>query len=617
MSADASSLPTQPQPAVVSGWKRVVWRGEDWLVSLALFAMVCLPLTEIVLRKLFQTGLSGVSSIEQHLTLVVGMLGGAIAARQGRLLSLSTLTMLLKGRLKSGAAIFSGIVAVTVTGFLSVAAWKFVGVEREAPRILAYNIPTWIAELVLPIGFAVIALRLWWHSVETWLGRGVVLLFVSVLMWFCIKAPLSGSSLVAALLVGLVFALALGAPVFVALGGAALILFRGADVSIVVVAQEHYKQVINPSLPTIPLFTLAGYFLAEGGASRRLVRVFQALVGGFRGGPAIVTVLVCAFFTSFTGASGVTILALGGLLMPVLLAAGYQEKTAVGLLTGAGSLGLLFPPCLPVILYAIVAQITMKEMFLGGLGPGLLLVALTASWAVQKSPATAARSQKVVWSELAQAAWVAKWELLLPVVSLVALFSGWATPVEASAVTALYAFIVETLLYRDLKVFRDGPRVMTECGLLIGGVLLILGVAMGFTNYLVDAQVPAQAVQWATGTIHSKWLFLLAVNCMLLLVGWVMDIYSAIVVVVPILAPLGAAFGVDPVHLGIIFLANMELGYLSPLVGMNLFLSAYRFNKPVPYVARSAIPMMLVLLCGVLLITYVPALTTALPRWFK
>jgi len=340
------------------------------------------------------------------------------------------------------------------------------------------------------------------------------------------------------------------------------------------------------------------------------------LVGSFRGGPAIATALVCAFFTSFTGASGVTILALGGLLMPVLLAARYSERTALGLITGAGSLGLLFPPCLPVILYAIIAGITMEQMFLGGMAPGVLLVVLTALWAIQQSP-RGAGTQRFDLGEVRQALWDARWELLVPVIALVALFSGWATPVEAAAVTALYAFVIETLVYRDLNLWKDVPRVMTECGLLIGGVLLILGVALGFTNYLIDAQVPARAVDWVTGAIHSKWLFLLALNVFLLIVGCLMDIYSAIVVVVPILVPLGVAFGIDPVHLGVIFLANLQLGYLTPPVGMNLFLSSYRFGKPMSEVVRSVIPMLLVLLIGVLLITYFPPLTTVLPRLFR
>jgi tripartite ATP-independent transporter DctM subunit len=391
---------------------------------------------------------------------------------------------------------------------------------------------------------------------------------------------------------------------------------------------KQHSLATNPTLPTVPLFTLAGYFLAEGGAPRRFIRVFQALFGQLRGGPAIVTALVCAFFTSFTGASGVTILALGGLLMPVLLAARYSEKTALGLLTSAGSLGLLFPPCLPLIFYAIVAgsiatdlgvgaEITIQKMFLGGIGPGILLVALTAWWGIRSGPRRQSGAGPFDIPEALGAVGEAKWELLLPAVALVALFGGFATPVEAAAVTALYAFVVETFVYRDLKLTRDIPRVMTEAGLLVGGVLLILGVAMGFTYYLVLEQVPDRLVEWAASSIQSPLLFLLLLNGLLLIVGCLMDIYSAIAVVVPLIVPIGLRFEIDPVHLGIIFLANLELGYLTPPVGMNLFLSSYRFNKPMPEVSRAVIPMLFVLLLGVLLITYFPPLTTLLPSLVK
>src|SRR5207248_1818612 len=303
--------------------------------------------------------------------------------------------------------------------------------------------------------------------------------------------------------------------------------------------------------------------------------------------------------------------ALGGVLMPVLLAAGYRERAALGLLTGAGSLGMLFPPCLPLILYTIVAnysahaEITLKEMFLGGIGPGVLLVILTAWWGVRQGPKAPSARTTFNWPEAWAALWDAKWEMLIPAVALVSLFSV-PTTVEAAAVTATYALLVATVIHRDLHPFKDLPRVIAECGLLVGGVLLILGVALGFTHYLVDAQIPDQMVQWATSTIHSKWLFLLGLNVVLILVGGLIEIYAAIVVVVPLLVPVGIAFGIDPVHLGIIFLANMELGFLAPPVGLNLLLSSYRFDKPILEVMRAVIPMLLVLIIGVLLITYVP-----------
>jgi tripartite ATP-independent transporter DctM subunit len=325
-------------------------------------------------------------------------------------------------------------------------------------------------------------------------------------------------------------------------------------------------------------------------------------------------VLVCAFFTSFTGASGVTILALGGLLMPVLAGSRFSDKNALGLLTGAGSLGLLLPPCLPLIVYAIVAKVPIGKMFLGGIVPAFVMILATALWGIYRGGAAEAAKKSFDPNEAIAALWDAKWELFMPVFAATALFSGWATPVEAAAATALYAFVAATLIHREMRLFRDVPRVMAECGLLIGGVLLILGVSLGFTNYLVDAEVPARAVEWTTRTIHSPFLFLLLLNLFLLVVGCLMEIYTAIVVEVPLLVPLGAAYGIDPVRLGIIFLANMELGYLTPPVGLNLLMSSYRFRKPVPEVLRAVLPVIVVLSIGVLLITYIPALTTVLPR---
>jgi C4-dicarboxylate transporter DctM subunit len=613
--------PVQPAPAG-DGWRGGLRNVENLLVSLALAALVLLPLGEIVLRKVFQAGISGATAFEQHLTLLIGLLGGALAAREGRLLTLSTLTDLLKGRGQVVARVFSRAFAAGISVFLCVAAAQLVQTEKEAGKILAYGIPLWTIQFVMPVGFGVIALRLLWRAAESWRGRLVALLLAGGVVWTGLQPPIASDTLVLPALLTLLLAVVLGAPIFVLLGGAALILFWGQDLPIASISLTHYSMVTNPTLPTVPLFTLAGYFLAEGGASKRLIRVFQAVFGQFRGGPAIVTVLACAFFTSFTGASGVTILALGGLLMPVLMGAGYSERSTLGLLTGSGGLGLLFPPSLPLILYAIVASlnkaggVTIEKMFLGGLGPGLLLVTMAAGVGILLGPKDTARRPVFDRVEAGQAIWGAKWELLLPVVALVALFGGFATPVEAAAVTALYAFVLEAFVYHDFKRAREIPRVMADCGLLVGGVLLILGVALGFSNYLVDAQIPALAAEWVTGAVKSKYAFLLAVNLCLLAVGCVMDVYSAIVVVVPLIVPLGLAYGIDPIHLGIIFLANMELGLLTPTVGINIFLSSYRFGKPVLQVSRAVIPMQCMLVIGVLLITYLPPLTTLLPRWF-
>ncbi len=593
------------------------FRGvENVVVSLVLGIMVILPLAEAGLRRTLHVSIPASTSIVQHMVLIVGMLGGAIAARENRLLSLSNFgESRFSGPLKNISRVFTSGISAMICGFLGRAAFQFVQTEREAGTSLVSGIPVWLVECVLPVGFAVIAVRILCHSSEKWSARFAALalaIFFAALAW---RWPSTGHYFVPFAMGILLLVSILGVPALVTLGGAALILFWGVGQPIASIPIAHYALVTNPTLPTLPLFTLAGYFLAEGGAPRRLVRVFYALFGQFHGGPAIATVLVCAFFTSFTGASGVTILALGGLLMPVLAGAAYSEKDALGLLTGAGSLGLLLPPCLPLIVYAIVAKVPIERMFLGALVPAFVMMAATALWGVRRGPKAAATKPTRDSLEIRYALWDAKWELFMPVFASIALFSGLATPVEAAAVTALYAFVVETVIHRELNIFRDIPRVMTECGLLIGGVLLILGVSLGFTNYLVDAEVPAHAVAWTTHSIHSPFLFLLLLNLFLLVVGCLMEIYPAIVVEVPLLVPLGAAFGIEPVRLGIIFLANMELGYLTPPVGLNLLMSSYRFRKPVPEVLRSVLPVVVVLSMGVLLITYFPALTTALPRW--
>ncbi len=620
-SAPHLESPASPDPA---GWRRIPRQAEDLIVVVALAVMTLLPVTEVFLRAVFKTGIMASTPIVQHLVLAVGMLGGAIAARDDRLLALATARQWFHGGVLTFARVFGYGFAAAVSAVLCAASWKFVVSQKSLGKILAYGVPVWVVQLLLVIGFALVAVRLVWHASKLWRWRaatlGVTLLFIGITVW----SPVAPEHLRWPALGVLIVAVALGAPVFTALGGAALILLWSAGEPVSTVVVKHYHLTVNATLPSIPLFTLAGYFLAGGGAAKRLVRLFQALVGNLRGGPAIVTALVCAFFTSFTGASGATILALGGVLMPVLLAARYSERNALGLLTGAGSLGMLFPPCLPPILYAVIASsggqvsVSIEQMFKGGLLPGILLVAMTAWWGVRGAkPLPKSERRPFDAREAVDAAWAAKWELLVPVVALTALFGGFATPVEAAAVTALYTFLGSVVIHRELHLWRDVPRVVTECGLLIGGILLILGVALGFTHTLVDAQVPDAAVAWATEAVPSKWLFLLGLNVVLLVIGGFVEIYAAIVVVVPLLLPLGEAFGIDPIHLGIIFLANMELGFLAPPVGLNLLLSSYRFNKPMSEVTRASLPMLGVMVIGVLLITYVPWLTTWLPSVWK
>jgi tripartite ATP-independent transporter DctM subunit len=612
---DLSTVPSAgPQPRLL------IWlhRCENGLLVLALALMVLLGVADLTLwQKLrLPVRVPGSESFIRHLSLIVGMVGGMIAARESRLLAMSGLAPFLPARIKRWMQFGSGVVACAITAGLTAAAIQFVAQEREAGLRLALGIPVWWAQVFLPLGFGVIAVRLLWQSAATWRWRLLAFALVAVAVGFAAKPPLDPARLVWPF-VGLLLAATLGgAPIFVTLGGAALILFWGQGAPLFSITLDHYDQVTNPLLATLPLFTLAGYLLAESQASARLVRLFSAWTGFVRGGPAIVVALACAFFTTFTGGSGVTILALGGLLMPVLLAARYDEQTALGLITSAGALGILFPPCLPLIIYSIVGQVSMNDMFLGGLLPGLLMVGLTIAYGVWKGPKLSAEERRFNLGEAWRATWAAKWEIVLPVIPLVLIFGGIALPVPAAAATACYAFITQALIHRELKLTSSLPKVVVECGLLVGGVLLILGTAMGFTNYLITQHIPDHAATWISTAISSKLLFLLALNLLLIIVGCLMDIFSATVVIVPLIVPMAAVFGIHPVHLGIIFLANLELGYLTPPVGLNLFLSSYRFGKPVMYVARAALPMMVVRLFGVLLITYVPAITTWLPGLF-
>jgi C4-dicarboxylate transporter, DctM subunit len=575
--------------------------------------MAVLPLLEIVWRPLFNRGIPGSGPFVQHLTLWVGFLGAAIAARDGRLLALATGTFIPEGRWRRVAEIIAAAVSAGVAALLCRASLNMVLVEREFGSILAAGVPSWIGQLVLPVSFALIALRIAWRASERWPGRLVAALGLGMGLWLSQfpgllegRNPWPGVALV---LIGT----ALGGPIFALLGGLAVLLFMKDAVPIAAMPVAAYRLAVSPTLAAIPLFTLTGFLLSESKASERLLRVFRALLGWLPGGTAIVVAVVCAFFTAFTGGSGVTILAMGALLFQALRQERYGESFSLGLITACGSLGLLFPPSLPLILYFVVSQqVAIEDLFIGGLLPGLLLLGLTAAWGVREGLRTKAPHAAPRAGEVVAAIWAGKWELLLPVIVLAAIFGGFATLTEASALTVLYSFVVQCFVMRDLSVRRDLPKVLAETVVLVGGVLVILAAAMGFSSYMVDAEVPARLVEWTQAHIHSPWAFLLALNVFLLIVGCLMDIFSATVVVVPLIIPIAATFGIHPVHLGIIFVANLELGYLTPPVGLNLFLSSYRFGRPVIEVTRASLPMLLILGFGVLVITYVPWLTTGL-----
>ncbi|MBI4820386.1 MAG: TRAP transporter large permease subunit [Deltaproteobacteria bacterium] len=467
----------------------------------------------------------------------------------------------------------------------------------------------------MPVGYAVVAARLLLVSLESWRQRGVALALsvpILLLAWFAPEEV--AGALRWPLVIAILLATAAGTPLFAGLGGVAIVMFWADGTPVAAVAAETVRQIASPTMPTIPLFTFAGYLLAKSKTSERLVRVLDALVGWMPGGLAILTAGVCAFFTTFTGASGVTILALGGILFPMLRKDNYPRPFSVGLLTASGSIGLLFPPSLPVIFYGVIAGVAVDKLFVAGAIPGLLLVlAVSVYGAIGGARAGAARSPFSL-REALSAANHAKWELAIPVVVIFGIVSGLTTLVEAAAITAAYALFIEVVVYRDLKL-GDLPSVAMESATLVGGVLIILGAAMGLTSYLIDADVPTIALDWAKGTIDTRFGFLLALNGFLLVVGCLMDIYSAIVVVAPLILPIATHYGVEPLHLGVIFLANLELGFLTPPVGMNLFLSSFRFNEPLSRVYRETFPFLVILLVVVLLITYWPGLTLSPVIW--
>jgi C4-dicarboxylate transporter DctM subunit len=587
---------------------------ENWVLSSALGLMAAIPVVELALRLTLHTGLMASASLVQHLGLAVGMLGGAVATREDRLLKVSALANALPERSRGSAHRVTSALAAAVCVVLCAAESRFVLAERLGAAQLGYGIPIWAIEALMPIGFALIGWRLLARVTASRGSRLAGLAVAAALALAAFQVPMIGTAIFASACAAIIIGALLGMPLFAVLAGITLLLFWHAGEPLASVAVDHYRTVINPTLPAIPLFTLAGYLLAESGAPRRLIEVFDALFGRLRGGPAVVTVLSCTFFTSFTGASGATVLALGGLIMPLLLATGYKPRSALGLATAAGLPGTLLMPALPLILYAIVAGIGIEQMFLGGAIPALCMALILIVFGIRlQDVPRGQRPQFDLW-RACRALYAAKWELSVPLVPMLALATGIATPVECAALTALYVLLITTLIHKDLGIGRDLPRVTSECGLIVGGILLVMGVALGLTDFIVDAEVPEYLVTLVSSVVSDRTMFLLALNGFLLLAGCLIEIYPAIVVLAPIIIRLGSAYGVDPIHLGVIFLANMELGYLTPLVGLNLFFASYRFNKTIAEVFRAVLPLFIALAIGVLLITFVPELTLALPR---
>lgn len=590
---------------------RLKW-GEDTLAFVIFATMTILPVIETSARFFNTNGIPASQVLVQHFTLWIGFLGAVLATRQNKLLALTREPLFDEAEKPHIGKWVAKVTTFLVLVALTWGSWELLKVEMKYPIDIAPNIPRWLAQIIMPIGFGLMAVQVYIKSYKKNIHR-VSLIIVGVL--FSLSAITDAIFDVLPIVpIGcfiILFALLNGAPIFVGLGGAAVLFFWADFTPISAIPAETYRIVVSPTLPTIPLFTLAGYLLAESKASERLVKVFRELFGWIPGGTPIIIVILCGFFTALTGGSGVTILALGGLLLPLLIKEGYSRSFSLGLITVAGSLGLLFPPSLPAIIYGVTAGVSVKEIFIAGLIPGILLLVMMSVWSLIQGKKEKIAPNPFKFKKAIRACVDTKWELAMPFLILFGVFGGFTTLVETAALTVVYIFLVEVFLYKDIQL-RALPKIVIDCATLIGGVLIILGVAMGLTSYLVDAQIPMLILSWAKSAIASKYTFLLMLNIFLLLVGCLMDIFSAIIVIVPLIAPLGIYFGVDPVHLAIIFIANLELGFLTPPVGMNLFLAAYRFDEDMPVIYKATLPFFLVRLLAVALITYIPILTLGL-----
>ncbi|MBT5783455.1 MAG: TRAP transporter large permease subunit [Candidatus Marinimicrobia bacterium] len=568
-----------------------------------------LPFIETITRLLNISNIPASQVLVQHFTLWIAFLGAILAARENSLLALTRTPLFGKSSTSSIGEFIGKITTFLVLVSLAFGSIELLKIEIIDSINVAPMIPRWFAQLIMPLGFSIMAILIFIKSYKQ-LSYKFLFFILFLVLSNSFFTEIIAENFPIRVLGTLIILIALinGAPIFIGLGRFAVLFFWYDFTPIAAIPAEAYRIVVSPTLPTIPLFTFAGYLLAESNTSERLVKVFREVFGWIPGGTPVVIVFLCGFFSALTGGSGVTILALGGLLVPLLIKEGYSKSFSIGLITVSGAIGLLFPPSLPVIIYGVTAGISIKSIFLAGLIPGLLLIFLISSWAIYQG-----KSQKIVRREFnlkrsLAICWQTKEELILPLLILFGIFGGYSTLVETASITVLYILFIEIIVLKDLKL-SDIPKIIKECSSLIGGVLIILGVAMGLTSYLIDAQIPIMLLEKAVELIQSKFLFLLLLNIFLLFVGCMMDIFSAIIVIVPLVAPLGLHFGVDPVHLAIIIIANLELGFLTPPVGMNLFLAAYRFKEDMPTIYRSTLPFFAVKFIVVMLITYVPFLT--------
>ncbi|HUX14581.1 MAG TPA: TRAP transporter large permease subunit [Spirochaetia bacterium] len=622
---------------------RILRGTENTAALVVISALALIPFIDSFLRTAFNSGVPSASHYVVNLVLLIAFVGAGITSREKRHIGISALRDLME---KSLAGRRPAVLRWVDTGtaFLSVMVtfalvWSSLSLTMIGfdPTATVGVFPVQLFAAIMPLGFLVMGVRFFLQAPDSRATRivagagivvGTLIALPSIANILGVISPDAGTfisnllgvheSIAGAIAFPMIALLVLGAvagtPIYVVLGGVAYLLFAENGGALEVIPNEGYTMLVSNTVPAIPLFTVAGFLLSESKAGERLIRLFRALVGWLPGGLIIAAVLVSTFLTSFTGASGVTILALGGLLYFILTESGnYKPRFTTGMLTTFGSIGLLFPPSLAIIIYGSVAQVNIFELFLGGIMPGLLMVVVMSIIGVVVSVRQKVQPVPFVAAEAGKSVIESFWELLLPAIIIFGYFTGLTTLVETAALSVVYVFIVEVLIHREIA-FRELGSVVLKSVPIIGGVLIILAVANGLSYYFVDAQVPQELGKWVGTHIGSKFLFLLILNFALLLAGMFMDIFSAIIVIVPLVIPLGLLFGVAPVHLGIIFIANMELGFITPPVGLNLFLASYRFEIPLLRLYRNVFPFFLVQLGIVLIITYIPDLTMWLTR---
>jgi len=618
------------------GYRAVLYLIEESLCMGSLIFMALIPVMESIARLFFRTGVPFSAGLTGQLLLFSGMLAGLICTRNETHLSISLVQYIPEGskkqKLKSFCCIVSAFVAIVVA-WSSVSFIK-IGLESKMIGFL----PSRLFAMIIPVSYGFIALRFarranfsGWKIIFPVLAilLGTIASFpvIAKIIWgfdmsdavfeLCDKFYIFTMYAKVPFIVVLVIAALGGTPLFIVIGGLSLLLMSAAGGEMDAVAADIYSALTSHNIIAIPLFTVVGFFLSESKAGERLVNVFRCFFSWLPGGIILVSVIICAFFTSFTGASGVTILALGGILYSILSEhLKYPQKFSVGLLASVGSIGLLFPPSLPLILVGTVSQTNIFHLFLGGIIPGLILVLAMVVFGIIISVRVKIPLEKFEPRKAFSALKGSILEILLPVFLIAGYFTGILSLVEVGAAAVLYVFIVEVFINRDIKA-AEIKKVFDKAVPIIGGVLMILALAKALSSFIIDTQAPANIARWMQSAFTSKYLFLLLLNLVLLVVGCLMDIFSAILVVLPLIIPLSQAYGVDPVHLGIIFIVNLEVGYLTPPVGLNLFLASYRFKMPFVDICRYVFPFLIVQLAVVLLVTYIPFLSTFLVRFFN